>query len=314
MFAKIFRQIFDSSIAENADVRVTFMDMLILADMNGVVDMTHESIARTTNRPLKLIRETILELEKPDPKSRTKFNNGARIRRLDAHRDWGWAILNYGVFRNCQSEEQRRSKTKSRVEAFRKRRSDGEEFVGRAGYVYFIQKRSGGNIKIGFSTNPWARKNDLQVGSDGEFVVLSAIKGHEADELLWHKAFSKFLVRGEWFMPDDSILEAIKSSELPTTKTSTTGELRSASASPSSSVVPSASEGEQSKPAYGVSPTAQAILNQSELKRVETRIQKLRDNASVTATGKIFTKQALDELTGLKARRNDLMTALGFHA
>lgn len=50
-FAKIFPQIFDSSIARDLDVRTTFMDMLILADYNGVVDMTHDAIARRTNRP-----------------------------------------------------------------------------------------------------------------------------------------------------------------------------------------------------------------------------------------------------------------------
>jgi len=35
MFAKIFAQIYDSSIVENADVRFTFMDMVVLADRNG---------------------------------------------------------------------------------------------------------------------------------------------------------------------------------------------------------------------------------------------------------------------------------------
>ncbi len=87
MFAKIFAQIYDSSIVEQPEVRFTFMDMLVLADMNGVVDITHEAIARRTNRTIEIIRETIKELESPDPRSRTGDENGARIRRLDAHRD-----------------------------------------------------------------------------------------------------------------------------------------------------------------------------------------------------------------------------------
>lgn len=119
VYGKIFTQIFDSSIREKPEVRFTFMDMLVLADIDGVVDMTHEAIAARTNRPLELIRETIAELEGPDPKSRTPDHQGKRIVRLDNHRDWGWMIVNYERFRKTASEEQRREKTRNRVAKFR---------------------------------------------------------------------------------------------------------------------------------------------------------------------------------------------------
>jgi len=119
MYAKVFQQILDSSIATNPELRFTFMDMLILADQDGVVDMTHEAIARRTNRPIEVIRATIKELEQPDPLSRTPTCNGARIKRLDDHRDWGWLIVNYEYFRKIASEEQRREKTRLRVQRFR---------------------------------------------------------------------------------------------------------------------------------------------------------------------------------------------------
>lgn len=119
MFAKIFSQIYDSSIVENPAVRFTFMDLLVMADRNGVVDMTHEAIARRTNRSIETIRKTILELEGPDPRSRTPDLNGARIKRLDQHRDWGWLIINYKEFREIASEEQRREKTLARVHKHR---------------------------------------------------------------------------------------------------------------------------------------------------------------------------------------------------
>jgi hypothetical protein len=123
VFAKVFSQIYDSSIVENADLRFTFMDLLVLADQNGVVDMTHEAIARRTNRPIELIRKTISELEEGDPRSRSPKFKGARIKRLDSHRDWGWMIVNYARFRKIASGEQRREKTKARVEKFRNKRS-----------------------------------------------------------------------------------------------------------------------------------------------------------------------------------------------
>ena len=45
MFAKVFGQIFDSSIAEDYNCRRMFMDLLVLADSTGAVDMTPEAIS-----------------------------------------------------------------------------------------------------------------------------------------------------------------------------------------------------------------------------------------------------------------------------
>lgn len=122
MYAKIFAQIFDSSIVENPELRFTFIDLLTLCDENGVVDMTHEAIARRTNRPIDIIRRTIQELESPDPRSRTPDDEGRRIRRLDEHRDWGWMIVNYARFRATTNETQRREKTRERVKRYRQKR------------------------------------------------------------------------------------------------------------------------------------------------------------------------------------------------
>lgn len=119
MYAKVFRQIYDSSIAEDYMVRFIFMDLLVLADSDGVVDMTQEAISRRTNVPVKEIERAITALESPDLKSRTPSENGARLVRLDSHRDWGWIIVNYHTFRQIASEEQRKEKTRERVKRYR---------------------------------------------------------------------------------------------------------------------------------------------------------------------------------------------------
>ena len=121
MFAKVFTQIFDSSIAENHLTRLVFTDLLTLCDATGIVDMTHEAIARRTNVPIETVKAAIAELESPDPRSRTPDKEGRRIERLDEHRDWGWQIVNYVTFRNTASEEQRKAKTLDRVRKFRER-------------------------------------------------------------------------------------------------------------------------------------------------------------------------------------------------
>jgi len=124
MFAKIFSQIFDSSIADHRPLRHFFMDMLVLADPNGVVDMTPNAIAKRTGWPLEEVLAHLATLEQPDPQSRTPDHDGARLARLDSHRSWGWVILNYQTFREIASEQQRRSGTLARVRKFREKSSN----------------------------------------------------------------------------------------------------------------------------------------------------------------------------------------------
>lgn len=108
MYAKIFTQILDSSLVEDYPARCVFMDLLLLADKHGVVDMTPEAIARRTNAPLKVVKAAIAKLSEVDPQSRTKDEDGRRIILLDDHRDWGWQIVNFVHYHKMQSEEDRR--------------------------------------------------------------------------------------------------------------------------------------------------------------------------------------------------------------
>lgn len=97
------------------------MDLLVLADQNGVVDMTHEAIARRTNVPIKIVRAAIKELESADPRSRSSDHEGMRLKRLDAHRDWGWMIVNYQKYRSIANAEAYREVNREKVQAIRER-------------------------------------------------------------------------------------------------------------------------------------------------------------------------------------------------
>lgn len=120
--AKVFSQIFDSSIADDFRLRHFFMDLLVLADLNGCVDMTPSAIAARTRIPLEEVQAMLTRLEQPDPESRTPDAEGRRIERLDDHRTWGWHIINYAKFRETASEAQRRENTRARVASFRQKR------------------------------------------------------------------------------------------------------------------------------------------------------------------------------------------------
>lgn len=131
MYAKIFQKIFDSSIAEDWQLRVVFQDMLILSNRDGIVDMTHESIARRTNVPLGLVRECIKRLESPDPKSHTPEDEGRRLERLEPHRDWGWRIINFDRYRAIKNSEELRQQTKERVRRWREKQKKGNGAKGK---------------------------------------------------------------------------------------------------------------------------------------------------------------------------------------
>ena len=118
LYARIFTQILDSSLAEDWQARHVFEDLLKLAD-GGMLDMTRQSIARRTNVPLGVINKALDVLEAPDPASRDATEDGRRIVRLDAHRDWGWRIVNWDKYEAIRSKEDQRLKTAERVRRHR---------------------------------------------------------------------------------------------------------------------------------------------------------------------------------------------------
>ena len=106
----MYRQMYHGTLATAGpwQALVTFQQFIVLADKEGVVDMTPESIARETTIPIEIIRLGITALEQPDPDSRTPAENGRRIIRLSETRQWGWRITNYEHYRQLRNEEERR--------------------------------------------------------------------------------------------------------------------------------------------------------------------------------------------------------------
>ena len=108
MYAKCFSQIFYSSLEEDPAMRHMFMDMLVLADPAGHVDMTLAAIARRINVPIKTVRVNIGKLCEPDASSRTTKEGGRRLVLLSDDRDWGWQIVNFKDYHAMKDEQSRR--------------------------------------------------------------------------------------------------------------------------------------------------------------------------------------------------------------
>lgn len=115
MYTKVFRSIYDGTLADNWQAMVTFQQMLILADSQGVVDMTPSAMARITGIPLEILLAGIAVLEAPDAGSRTPEMEGRRIARLDAHRDWGWFLVNFAKYRAMQTREEKKEADRERI-------------------------------------------------------------------------------------------------------------------------------------------------------------------------------------------------------
>tara|TARA_R110000868_G_scaffold77797_2_gene222559 strand:+ start:2501 stop:3271 length:771 start_codon:yes stop_codon:yes gene_type:complete len=110
MYGKLFAQMYDGTLGTRGpwQALVTFQQLIILADQDGVVDMTAEAISRRTTIPLEIVRLGIAALEEPDPDSRTPDEEGRRILRLSDDRGWGWSVVNYDKYRKIRTAEDRR--------------------------------------------------------------------------------------------------------------------------------------------------------------------------------------------------------------
>ncbi len=107
-YSKLFSTIWNGTLYGRFEASATMMLLLSLCDADGIVDATIEAIAGRTGWPIEFIRQGIAELEQPDPQSRTPAADGRRILRLDEHRNWGWSIANYSVYRERARTEERR--------------------------------------------------------------------------------------------------------------------------------------------------------------------------------------------------------------
>ncbi len=72
-------------------------------------------------------------------------------------------------------------------------------------FVYFVQARGGGPVKIGMTSNVPRRLRQLQAASDEELVVRRTVRVHVSKartmERNLHAHFDEARLDGEWFRP-----------------------------------------------------------------------------------------------------------------
>lgn len=123
MYGKIFESIYDGTLAEDWRALVTFQQMIILSDSDGIIDMTPTAISRRTGIPIEHIKAGIEILESEDKFSRTPDEDGRRILRIDPERPWGWQLVNHEKYRSMRSSEDR----KEYMRNYMRERREGEK-------------------------------------------------------------------------------------------------------------------------------------------------------------------------------------------
>lgn len=119
MYGKIFDSMYDGTLHGNWEAIVTLQQLIVLCTADGIVDMTPQAISSRTSIPLKIIEKGLKVLADPDPYSRTPGEEGRRIVLMDAHRPWGWVLVNHEKYKRMQDLDTIRAQTRARVQRHR---------------------------------------------------------------------------------------------------------------------------------------------------------------------------------------------------
>lgn len=119
MYCKLFASLYQGTLRGKSHEILVFTNLLANADSAGHVDIHFRAIADEVGLTVDEVKAAIRVLESPDPESRSPEHAGARLVKMDGHREWGWKIVNYLKYRSIRSEEDRREQNRLAQERFR---------------------------------------------------------------------------------------------------------------------------------------------------------------------------------------------------
>lgn len=121
MFGKIYKSIYEGTLRGRPHELLVFTNLISCATKHGIIDKHFRAIADEVGLTVEQVKTALANLEAPDPESRTPDEKGARIKRVDEHRNWGWKIVNYEKYRAIRCEEDRAEQNRRAQSAYRQR-------------------------------------------------------------------------------------------------------------------------------------------------------------------------------------------------
>lgn len=130
MYGKLFESMYDGTLVEDWRALVTFQQMIILCDADGIIDMTADAISNRTGIPLEYIKAGIEILESTDENSRTPDLEGRRIILIDEHRSWGWYVVNHSKYKQLVDANTVRQQNRVRKQRQREKEKLSHDVTG----------------------------------------------------------------------------------------------------------------------------------------------------------------------------------------
>jgi hypothetical protein len=104
-FVKIYGSILDSTVWETPQpTRLVWITMLVMANRDGIVEASIPGLARRAGVTIEECEAALETLSAPDKYSRTKTDDGRRIREIDG----GWVVITHAKYRAIQSPDAER--------------------------------------------------------------------------------------------------------------------------------------------------------------------------------------------------------------
>lgn len=128
-YTPAFDTIYTGTLYGKWPTAAVWASLIPLIDSKGEINLSPEAISGMTGWPLELLVKGLAALEEPDPRSRSKAEDGRRLVRLDPDRDWGWRVVNHGIYREkarLMAKSQREVESGSNKERMGDRRSPPE--------------------------------------------------------------------------------------------------------------------------------------------------------------------------------------------
>lgn len=115
-YTKLFNSILASTIwREDDKIRIVWITLLAMADKNGLAEGSIPGLADFARVSIEDVERALKSLQSPDKYSRTKTNEGRRIKAVDG----GWEILNHPKYRAKMNADERRAYNREKQREWR---------------------------------------------------------------------------------------------------------------------------------------------------------------------------------------------------